>query len=474
MRNGKSPDKKMGRKLCASEILEARWCPASSLGWDGPGQGTAELTYFIGTAPSSMSQQQVESTLTKALSVWSDVADIQFTRTTTSGLRDSLDFTFRNLDGSGGTLAQAYFPDDVNPARIAGDVQFDSSERWEVGNGRGNSAFDLLWVAVHEIGHALGLDHISSQNSVMASTVSPSSSFVALSNVDRQSILSIYASADNDTGTTTTNNGSTTNTNQNYFATNFFANRWGWWWRSGFYRGGLASDTLEASSHSQHNADLPEDVDANGSVTPLDALTVINTITRIANENGVDEAQCDVNNDGDVSPVDALRVINRLSRPSESTDTLPSDSTIANSFTDDMDTDQASDPSGINDLLRLSIFVGKLANDPGCLDEDEDGLISRVEVTESLWDKLSSSDTDGDALLSSDELTTHRIQLIDEYFSATDENADGFLASDEVSDCAWRLFQMADSDGSETISRDELVALSPAFQGGLGRHRHRH
>ena len=64
----------------------------------------------------------------------------------------------------------------MNPARIAGDVQFDSSERWEVGNALGGAAFDLVYTAVHEIGHALGLDHSNVAGSVMARTISPNQS----------------------------------------------------------------------------------------------------------------------------------------------------------------------------------------------------------------------------------------------------------------------------------------------------------
>ena len=157
------------RRARQFECLENR-CYLSSVGWDGPGRGSAELTYYIGKAPSYLGQARAEAAIERALSTWSDVVDITFTQTPTAGRRDSIDFTFGRIDGSGGTLAQAYLPDDVNSARIAGDVQFDTSETWEVGNGQGTRAFDLLLVAVHEIGHALGLEHSRGVGSVMGSS----------------------------------------------------------------------------------------------------------------------------------------------------------------------------------------------------------------------------------------------------------------------------------------------------------------
>ena len=177
------------------DCLETRLC-LSSVGWDGPGLGSAELTYFIGGAPSSLNQAEVEATLQQALEVWSDVVDVQFTQTSMRGQRDSIDFQFAPIDGAGGTLAQAYLPDDVNSARIAGDITFDTSETWEIGNRLGSRAFDLLWVAVHEIGHALGLDHSRAGGSVMNDTVSPNQSFARLSAADIDAALALYAAAD--------------------------------------------------------------------------------------------------------------------------------------------------------------------------------------------------------------------------------------------------------------------------------------
>jgi hypothetical protein len=184
------------KRIRCFETLEERRCMAvASAGWDGPGRGTADLTYYIANTPTGLSKADVSAAIDTALDAWSKVAGVQFTESKTPGQARQLDISFAKIDGAGGTLAQAYFPADVNPSQIAGDIQFDSSENWEIGNAKGSSAFDLVRVAVHEIGHALGLEHSHQNAAILAPSVSPNEYFTTLDQDDVDAVLSMYAPA---------------------------------------------------------------------------------------------------------------------------------------------------------------------------------------------------------------------------------------------------------------------------------------
>lgn len=69
--------------------------------------------------------------------------------------------------GGDGDLAHA-FPPNANIPGLGGDIHFDNAERWAVSGVSG--FFDLKTVAVHEIGHSLGLGHSISSASIMFKT----------------------------------------------------------------------------------------------------------------------------------------------------------------------------------------------------------------------------------------------------------------------------------------------------------------
>jgi len=105
------------------------------------------------------------------------------------------------FDGPGGTLAHAYQPGtdaQFTNGSIAGDIHIDNSETW-VGEGESNgiTSFDLAYVLLHEIGHALGLGHSDVSGSLLEPShpVGFGATAFALTDDDIAGIQSIYGAA---------------------------------------------------------------------------------------------------------------------------------------------------------------------------------------------------------------------------------------------------------------------------------------
>ncbi|KAJ8750016.1 hypothetical protein K2173_013931 [Erythroxylum novogranatense] len=86
------------------------------------------------------------------------------------------------FDGPGGTIAHASAPTN-------GQFHYDASERWSVSQTAGT--FDLETVALHEIGHLLGLGHSSVEGAIMYPSIAPGTT-KGLHADDIQGIRALY------------------------------------------------------------------------------------------------------------------------------------------------------------------------------------------------------------------------------------------------------------------------------------------
>ncbi|XP_036379163.1 matrix metalloproteinase-18 [Megalops cyprinoides] len=123
------------------------------------------LSYRITNYSPTMRPSQVKDAIRRAWKVWSDVTRLRFPRRSRSKADIMISFRIRDhedeftFDGKGGILAHAFQPG----TGIGGDVHFDSEESWTVNS----TGINLFAVAVHEFGHALGLQHSRDPGSAM-------------------------------------------------------------------------------------------------------------------------------------------------------------------------------------------------------------------------------------------------------------------------------------------------------------------
>ena len=167
--------------------------PTIGDGWDGPGLGSAALSYAFQDASAKLPADSAESEIARAFSEWNKIVQVSFSPSTNPSGSKTIAVLFATgahgdgypFDGPGGVLAHTFYPAPLNPEPIAGDMHFDDSQNWHIG-----TDVDLFSVALHETGHALGLGHSDNPTDVMYPYYKQ---VTALASGDTQAILTLYA-----------------------------------------------------------------------------------------------------------------------------------------------------------------------------------------------------------------------------------------------------------------------------------------
>lgn len=155
--------------------------------WGAAGLGTgATVTYAFMTGPVQDTQNidggwtntpiadfmpdGAEDEIRRAFDAWAAVANINFVEVTDGGEAfgvlnaNSADLRIGGHDlNSADVAGHAFFPPGPGANGVPGDIHFDTQDTWTI-NGVGT---DVFLIALHEIGHAIGLDHVNVAGQIM-------------------------------------------------------------------------------------------------------------------------------------------------------------------------------------------------------------------------------------------------------------------------------------------------------------------
>ena len=129
------------------------------------------LTYCITNLTPKLTEESIHKQIDSAFKVWDKPTALKFKKVQPNEPCDiKISFCAKEhgdgfpFEGKGGILAHGFYPG----LGIGGDLHFDADEEWT--DQETPPKHNLFVVAVHEIGHCLGLTHSQSIDSIMYPT----------------------------------------------------------------------------------------------------------------------------------------------------------------------------------------------------------------------------------------------------------------------------------------------------------------
>lgn len=160
-------------------IIDSPYKRAATMAWP-----KRDLTWKLVNLSPDLPQNHISAAFNIGFRAWAAACNLKFTEVLQDQKSD-IAITFQPIDTVGQVLAQAWFPTE-------GRMEVDENEKWSWTLPIARGEVDLATVAMHEIGHLIGLDHSNVRGAQMAPVYAGPKRFLEADDINRA--VAIYGS----------------------------------------------------------------------------------------------------------------------------------------------------------------------------------------------------------------------------------------------------------------------------------------